>query len=308
MPSFCDNFSQADGPPENWTIFQGNHQVTGQGLSVLCDPGGTDRGETWIWAGNPAVAIEGAERFKVSIDLLQTVPPADDVVGRHGGIMFFAHDPTIRWDMSGYEIDWIDRVDDRGYRFIRSDNGVHTLLAGPTFADYELGFDWVVEVDETNIRFLVDGVEIFNVPDSTYRAGYCGLWTYCNSTEATFDNVAFGDCGDVGPRFKRGDSNRDGGTNIADAVYILQNLFASGPAILCPDAADANDDEGVNIADAVYILQNLFAQGPDIPLPGPDACGEDPTGHPTGGPDLPDCDYCDSACGDPAIPCPLPPS
>ncbi len=104
--------------------------------------------------------------------------------------------------------------------------------------------------------------------------------------------------------FKRGDSNRDGGMNIADAVYILQNLFAQGPAILCPDAADSNDDEGVNIADAVYILQNLFAQGPAIPAPGPDVCGPDLTGHPTGGADLPACDYCSSACQVPPVACP----
>ncbi len=104
--------------------------------------------------------------------------------------------------------------------------------------------------------------------------------------------------------FKRGDSNRDGSVNIADAVYILQNLFASGPPILCMDAADSNDDEGVNIADAIYILQNLFASGPPIPAPGPDACGPDPTPHPTGGVDLDCTGYCPEACQDPPVPCP----
>ncbi len=83
-----------------------------------------------------------------------------------------------------------------------------------------------------------------------------------------------------GAVFKRGDSNGDGGVNIADAVFILQNLFANGPAIECMDAGDSNDDEGVNIADAVYILQNLFASGPPIPPPGPDTCGADPAGDP----------------------------
>ena len=65
--------------------------------------------------------------------------------------------------------------------------------------------------------------------------------------------------------------------NIADAVYVLQNLFANGPAIGCKVSADSNDDETVNIADAVYILQNLFANGPTIPPPGTQACGTDPT-------------------------------
>ena len=94
--------------------------------------------------------------------------------------------------------------------------------------------------------------------------------------------------------------------NLADAVYILPNLFAQGPAILCPDAEDSNDDEGVNLADAVYILQNLFAQGPAIPAPGPGACGPDPTPHPLGGADLPACDYCADACATPPTACPLP--
>jgi hypothetical protein len=80
--------------------------------------------------------------------------------------------------------------------------------------------------------------------------------------------------------FRRGDSNRDGGVNIADAVYILQRLFAGGDPILCLDAADSNDDDGVNIADAVYILQRLFAGGDPIPAPGPDACGPDTTLQP----------------------------
>ena len=109
--------------------------------------------------------------------------------------------------------------------------------------------------------------------------------------------------GAAGVIFKRGDSNRDGSTNIADAVYILQNLFASGPPVVCPDAADSNDDESVNIADAVYIHQDLFANGPAIPPPGAATCGLDSTGHPQGGPELSPCDYCAEACHDPPQPC-----
>jgi hypothetical protein len=108
------------------------------------------------------------------------------------------------------------------------------------------------------------------------------------------------------PQFKRGDANRDGGMNIADGVYILQNIFAQGPDILCPDTGDANDDENVNIADAVYILQNIFAQGAPIPAPGPASCGPDPTPHPTGDEDLPPCNYCPEACADPPAACPAP--
>ncbi len=114
--------------------------------------------------------------------------------------------------------------------------------------------------------------------------------------EETFDITS------AAPQFRRGDTNRDGGVNIADAIYILQNLFASGPDILCQDAADANDDESVNIADGIYILQNLFASGPDILPPSPE-CGIDTTPHPQGLDDLPPCDYCPEACEDPPVPC-----
>ena len=78
--------------------------------------------------------------------------------------------------------------------------------------------------------------------------------------------------------FKRGDSNADGDFNIADAVFLLTHLFNMGPEPACLDAADANDDGNKNIADAVFILGSLFQQGfPLPPLPGPFACGEDPT-------------------------------
>jgi hypothetical protein len=104
------------------------------------------------------------------------------------------------------------------------------------------------------------------------------------------------------PLFRRGDVNQDGAMNIADAIYILQNLFAGGAQIACMDAADANDDEGVNIADGIYILQHLFAGGAAVPAPHP-GCGVDTTMHPEGK-DLPACDYCAGACQDPVVPCP----
>ncbi len=99
------------------------------------------------------------------------------------------------------------------------------------------------------------------------------------------------------PTFKRGDANRDGSMNIADAIYILQNLFAQGPPLYCLEAADGNDDDSVNIADAVYILQNLFAQGPAIPPPH-EECGPDTT-LVEDGVDLGCEDYCAEACDPP---------
>ncbi|MEM7165625.1 MAG: dockerin type I repeat-containing protein [Planctomycetota bacterium] len=81
----------------------------------------------------------------------------------------------------------------------------------------------------------------------------------------------------AGVLFRRGDTNGDGALNIADAIYLLGNLFpiATPNPIDCEDAADANDDGSRNIADAVAILGSLFGT-PAQPLPAPgSSCGLD---------------------------------
>ncbi|NRA75478.1 MAG: hypothetical protein HRU16_06005 [Planctomycetes bacterium] len=76
--------------------------------------------------------------------------------------------------------------------------------------------------------------------------------------------------------FQRGDCNADGGFNIADAIFLLGNLFSGGPDSTCVDACDANDDGSINIADAIFVLGTLFSGGNNPPDPFGD-CGEDPT-------------------------------
>ncbi|MGE3165528.1 MAG: dockerin type I repeat-containing protein [Planctomycetota bacterium] len=77
------------------------------------------------------------------------------------------------------------------------------------------------------------------------------------------------------PMFRRGDVNGDGAINIADAVYLLGNLFPVGVpnALHCLEAADGNNDGGVNLADVVAILGSRFGL-PPAPLPAPyGSCG-----------------------------------
>ncbi|MGE4618312.1 MAG: PKD domain-containing protein [Planctomycetota bacterium] len=76
--------------------------------------------------------------------------------------------------------------------------------------------------------------------------------------------------------FIRGDSTYDQAVNIADAIFLLDYLFISGPASVCPDAADANDDGVINIGDAINLLNFLFSGGETIPYPYP-GYGLDPT-------------------------------
>ena len=60
-----------------------------------------------------------------------------------------------------------------------------------------------------------------------------------------------------------GDANGDGTINITDPVYIIQYIFAGGPApvpyAIC--SGDANCDCVVNITDAVYLIAYIFGGG-----------------------------------------------
>ena len=76
-----------------------------------------------------------------------------------------------------------------------------------------------------------------------------------------------------GPRFVRGDTNTDGSTNIADAVFVLGFLFsAEGEEPACAEATDTNADGTVNITDGIYLLSFLFSGGEGPPAPYPE-CG-----------------------------------
>ncbi len=77
-------------------------------------------------------------------------------------------------------------------------------------------------------------------------------------------------------QFRRGDPNDSGADDIADAIFLLNNLFGDGPPPTCAEAADANDDGQVNIADPIFQLNFLFGDGPPTNLPGSELCGPDP--------------------------------
>jgi hypothetical protein len=74
------------------------------------------------------------------------------------------------------------------------------------------------------------------------------------------------------PRFLRGDVTGDKAINLADALKLLDALFASNGSISCADAADANDDGSLNVSDAIMLLRHVFA-GPLLD----GACGFDET-------------------------------
>jgi hypothetical protein len=67
--------------------------------------------------------------------------------------------------------------------------------------------------------------------------------------------------------FLRGDANRNGTVDIADAIATLWSLFGDGTPLPCADAADSDDDGAVELDDAVFTLVSLFRKGPATPAP-----------------------------------------
>jgi hypothetical protein len=79
-----------------------------------------------------------------------------------------------------------------------------------------------------------------------------------NPDQADSDSNGVGDvceyiCGDV---------NNDGDVNVADAVYMINNIFLGGPPPEHPDAFDVNGDGQNNVADPVYLINYIFNFGP----------------------------------------------
>lgn len=67
----------------------------------------------------------------------------------------------------------------------------------------------------------------------------------------------------VNPAYICGDASGDDLVNITDATYIIQWIFADGPAPDPLESGDADCDGAPNITDAVYIITFIFAGGPE---------------------------------------------
>jgi hypothetical protein len=73
--------------------------------------------------------------------------------------------------------------------------------------------------------------------------------------------------------FVRGDANKDGQLNTADATAIWDHVF-NGIWLTCEDAGDADNNGLIRQADGFYVLAFVYQGGPAPPAPFPD-CGED---------------------------------
>ena len=99
----------------------------------------------------------------------------------------------------------------------------------------------------------------------------------CDLAAGTSEDVdANGQLDECQVQFHRGDANSDSIVNIADGIFLLQNLFGGGPESICQDAADANDDGGIDVSDVIFVLSFQFGGGAAPPAPF-GQCGVDPT-------------------------------
>ncbi len=129
---------------------------------------------------------------------------------------------------------------------------------------------------------LIDGCEID--ADPTLDCNTNGLLDTCDILSGgsldTNSNGIPDDC--EAAQFVRGDCNIDLAIDLADAINVLNFLFAGTiPSLPCEDACDANDSGNLDLADAIFTLGTLFAGGPNPPAPHP-GCGPDPSDDPLG--------------------------
>ena len=71
--------------------------------------------------------------------------------------------------------------------------------------------------------------------------------------------------------FLRGDANNDRKVDLADTVWLVNELFRLGPPSPCQNASDVNADELLDTSDALYLISYGFVDGPPPPPPFP-AC------------------------------------
>lgn len=121
---------------------------------------------------------------------------------------------------------------------------------------------------------FVDGLKGSGQPVSNALTVDGNTVAACNAGTASVE-VVFQLLVNTDKSFVRGNANNDGKVDIADPIWIINELFRGGPASTCQDAADANNDGMVDAADAVYLIAYEFQGGspPAEPFP---ACGTDP--------------------------------
>ncbi len=233
---FEDDFN--DGNADGWDEISGTWDASGGEYN------GMSAGEAWSYYNDTNVS----GNIIIELDINFAATPSG-VVGKHGGIMFFAEDKLRRGQTSGYVVDWIDR--DSLYRIVRFDSGSPTHLG--TFSgniSENQWYHWEIIRNGSEIIFYVDEVEVGRVSDSTYTTGYLGLWAYSNSQDINFDNV---EAYSINP--------------LAEPWDISTSGWPEGPANVYVWAVDAAGNK--NHTDYLFTIDNTLPYVTSVTLSDP---------------------------------------
>lgn len=63
------------------------------------------------------------------------------------------------------------------------------------------------------------------------------------------------------PRYLPGNANGDSRVDLADPIWIVNELFRDGPATACPESGDVNGDQMVDLSDVSFLIDYLFRGG-----------------------------------------------
>jgi hypothetical protein len=134
-------------------------------------------------------------------------------------------------------------------------HGIETVGDGSDLGIFGRRFDGAGAAGiELRINTYTTAQQTYPRIASSPKGGVVVVW---NSNSE--DNTLYGVYGQR-YSFLGGDVSGDGTVDVGDVFYLINTLFASGPAPV--GSADANGDGHVDIADVFYLINYLFAGGP----------------------------------------------
>jgi len=249
------------------------HIDTAQGIVAVFDfysgpknPGGSVSGVEIAIAGDWDVTDDSTDNTGHVDATLQAVyqtatwnPNAD----RSGGFAAYREDavdipggfvwpnPEYVYPQSGYENDSVNK-------YIQATAGYSVIK--DTVTDLSsvlvLAKNMTISPARAKTRFIVIFGMRINGDSENFLAIITKLKAWaCGNIPGLTDQPVCADC-------NCGDADGSGGIDISDAVFLIQYIFAGGPAPNPICLGDADGSGSVDISDAVYLIQYIFAGGP----------------------------------------------
>jgi hypothetical protein len=221
-------------------------------------------------AYNDAAAASGGDRgnvfFRASTDLGATWSSAVKVNTDGTTRAQFIPSIGVPPDGSKILVAWYDRRSDP------ADAAVEYYGALGTPASGSATFGTNFRISSASFQPVIDA-------DPNYPTGWFTFYEEMSADNTGFD-VAWSDGRDaatfsgasrknmnvrysrIPTALLRGDVNGDFSVDVADVFYLINNLFAGGPAPASACQADANHDSAKSVNDVFYLINYLFAGGP----------------------------------------------